>query len=88
LDKGRNKRCNVVLYVLQKYLTDSYRKLYEICRQRSPDCRRYMDAKKLINQKNYIMKNKKITEVEIEKIKMELQRNQRSHINESEGEQL
>jgi hypothetical protein len=32
----------------------------------------YMDAKKLINQNNCIMKNKKITEMEIEEIKKEL----------------
>jgi hypothetical protein len=33
----------------------------------------YMDAKKLMNQKNYIMKNKKRTELEIEEIEKELQ---------------
>ena len=32
-----------------------------------------MDAKKLMNQKNYIMKHNKITEMEIEEIKKELQ---------------
>ena len=30
-----------------------------------------MDAKKLMNQKNYIMKHNKITEMEIEEIKKE-----------------
>ena len=33
----------------------------------------YMDAKNLINQKNYIIKNKKIIEMETEEIKKELQ---------------
>jgi hypothetical protein len=45
-----------------------------------------MEAKKLMNQKNYIMKNKKITEVESEEIKKELQGTQRSHLNEKEEE--
>ena len=41
-----------------------------------------MDAKKLMNQKNYIMKHKKITE-----IRREMQESQRSHLEERE-EQL
>jgi len=45
-----------------------------------------MDAKKLIFQKNHNM-NKKVTEMEKEEIKKELQ-DQRHHVNESEGEQL
>jgi len=56
----------------RKYLTDSYKKLYEICRQCNPDWKMYMDAKKLIKQNNCIMKNKKITEMETEEIKKEL----------------
>ena len=60
--------------------------MYEIWRQRNPECRMYMDAKKLLNQKNYIMKHKKITEIEVEEIKRELQGNQRSHIEEREEE--
>jgi hypothetical protein len=43
----------------------------------------YMVAKKLINQKNYIMKNKKDHLMETEEIKQKLQENQRSHLNES-----
>jgi hypothetical protein len=46
-----------------------------------------MDVKKLMKQKNYIMKNKKITEVAIEEIKNELQGTQRSYLNEREEEQ-
>jgi hypothetical protein len=38
-----------------------------------------MDAKKLINMKNYIIKHNKITEMEIQEIKRELQASQRSH---------
>jgi len=35
----------------RKYLTDNYKTVYETWRQRSPDCRKYMDAKKVINRK-------------------------------------
>ena len=48
----------------------------------------YVDAKKLMNQKNYIMKHNKITEMEIEEIKKELQANQRSHLEERDEEEL
>ena len=52
--------------------------MYEIWRQRNPESRMYMEVKKLMNQKNYIMKQNKITEMEIVEIKKELQANQRS----------
>jgi hypothetical protein len=48
----------------------------------------YMDAKKLMNQKNYIMKHNKIMEMEIEEIKREIQTSQRSHPAEREEETL
>jgi hypothetical protein len=48
----------------------------------------YMDAKKLINQKNCIMKHEKIMEMEGEEIKRELQESQRSHLEEREEVQL
>jgi hypothetical protein len=55
----------------KQYFTASNKKVYEVWRQRNPESRKYMDAKKIINQKNSIMKNKK-TEVGIEGIKKEL----------------
>ena len=48
----------------------------------------HMDAKKLMNQINYIMKNKKITEMEVEEIMRELQESQRSDLEEREEEEL
>jgi len=48
----------------------------------------YMDAKKLMNQRNYIMKHKKITEMEVQEIRRELQESQRSHLEEREEEEL
>jgi hypothetical protein len=47
-----------------------------------------MDAKKEMNQKNYIMKHNKITEMEIEEIKREVQTSQRSQPAEREEEML
>jgi nucleoid DNA-binding protein len=44
----------------------------------------YMDVKKLMNQKNYTMKQTKITEMEIEEINREMQTRQRSQLAERE----
>ena len=72
----------------RQHFTENYKKMYEIWRQHNPESRMYMDTKKLLNQKNYIMKHNKITEMEIEEIKKELQANQRSHLEEREEEEL
>ena len=56
----------------RQHFTENYKKMYEIWRQRNPESRMCMDVKKLMNQKNYIMKHNKITEMEIEEIKKEL----------------
>jgi hypothetical protein len=72
----------------RQHFTENYKKLYEIWRRHNPECRIYMDAKKLMNQKNYIMKHNKITEMEIEEIKRELQASQRSHQEERGEEEL
>jgi len=72
----------------RQHFTENYKKMYEIWRQHNPERRMYMDAKKLLNQKNYIMKHNKITEMEIEEIKKELQANQRHHLEEREEEEL
>ena len=45
-----------------------------------------MDAEKLMNQRNHIMKHKKITEMEVEEIRRELQESQISHLEEREEE--
>jgi hypothetical protein len=63
----------------RQHFTENYKKLYEIWRRQNPECRIYMDAKKLLNHKNYILKHNKITEMEIEEIKRELQASQTSH---------
>ena len=35
----------------KQHLTENYKTMYEIWRQRNPTCRMYIDAKKLMNQK-------------------------------------
>jgi hypothetical protein len=47
----------------------------------------HVDANKLMNKKTYIMKHKKITEIEVEEIEKELQKRQPSHL-EERGERL
>jgi hypothetical protein len=37
----------------RQHFTENYKKVYEIWRQHNPECRMYMDAKKLMNQKLY-----------------------------------
>ena len=70
----------------RQYFTENYKKMYEIWRQRKPECRMYIDTKKLMNQENYIMKHKKVTEMEVEEIKRELQESHRSHPKERKEE--
>jgi len=52
----------------KQHFTENYKTVYEIWRQRNPTGRIYMDPKKIMNQKNYIMKHNKTTEMEIEEI--------------------
>ena len=75
------------IYCKQNF-AENYKTLYEIWRQRNPNCRMYMDAEKLMNKKNYIMKHNKITEMEIAEIKREVQTSQRSQPAEREQETL
>jgi G:T/U-mismatch repair DNA glycosylase len=70
----------------RQHFTENYKKLYEIWRHHNPDCRMYREAKKLMNQKNYIVKHKKIAEMEIQEIKREMQASQRSYLEEIEEE--
>ena len=76
----------MVLYVLQTAFYRKLQEVYEIWRQRNPERRMYMNAKKLMNQRNYITKHKKITEMEVEEIRRELQESQRSHLEERKEE--
>jgi len=63
----------------RQHFTENYKKVYEIWRQHNPECRMYMDAKKLMNQRNYIMKHKKIMETKVEEIRREQEEEEDSY---------
>ena len=56
-------------YIKEKTLRENYKEAYKLCRERNPMSRMNIDAKALLNQKNYILKAKRITAVEIDEIK-------------------
>ena len=47
----------------------------------------YLHAKKILNQKNYIMKHKKLTEIKIKEIKREIQVGDGTSLEERDEEQ-
>jgi hypothetical protein len=49
--KGETREVIWCYMYCKQYFTANYKKVYEIWRQRNPECRTYMDAKKLMNQK-------------------------------------
>ena len=57
-----------IKYIKEMTLRQKYKEVYELCRERNPVARINMDAKVLLNQKNYILKAQILTTVEIEKL--------------------
>ena len=57
------------MYIKQKTLRENYKEVYKLWRERNPVTRMNIDAKALLNQKNYILKAQRITTVEIDEIK-------------------
>jgi hypothetical protein len=57
------------LYIKETTLTENYKAAYEFWRKRNPDIRTSIDTKSLLNQNYYILKNKKITDTEIDQVK-------------------
>jgi hypothetical protein len=57
------------MYIKETTLTENYKLPYELWRERNPNLRTNIDAKSLLNHKNYILKNKKITDIEIDETK-------------------
>ncbi|PNF19358.1 hypothetical protein B7P43_G06722 [Cryptotermes secundus] len=49
--------------------TGNYKEAYELWRSRNLKVRPTMNAKLLLNQKNYILKNKRLTDIEIDEIR-------------------
>ena len=56
-------------YLKENTLGESYKEAYKLWRERNPTTRMNMDPKALLNQKNYILKAKRITAVEIDEMK-------------------
>jgi len=56
-------------YIKEKTLRENYKEAYKLWRERNPVMRMNMDAKALLNQKNYILKVKRIMAIEIDEIK-------------------
>ena len=52
-------------YIEEKTLGENYKETYKLWRDRNPLTRLNIDAKALLNQKNYILRAKRITAVEI-----------------------
>jgi hypothetical protein len=58
------------LYIKGTTLTENYKAAYELWRKINPNLRANTHAKLVLNQKNYILKNKKISDSEIEELKI------------------
>jgi hypothetical protein len=56
-------------YIKEKTLGENNKEAYKLWRERNPMTRMNIDAKALLNQKNYTLKTKRITAVEIDEIK-------------------
>jgi len=53
------------MYIKGKALGENYEEAYRLWRDRNPMTRLNMDAKALLNQKNYILRAERITDIEI-----------------------
>jgi hypothetical protein len=56
-------------YIKENTLGENYKEAYKSWRERNPMMKTNIDAKSLLNQKNLILKAKRITAVEIEETK-------------------
>jgi hypothetical protein len=56
-------------YIKEKTLGENYKEVYKLWRERNPMTRINIDTKALLNQKNCILKPKRITAVEIDDLK-------------------
>jgi len=56
-------------YTEEKTLGENYKEAYKFWRERNPMTKMSIDSKVLLNRKNYILKAKRITAVEIDDMK-------------------
>jgi len=57
------------MYIKEKTLRENHKEVYKLWRERNPMMRMNIDAKALLNQKNYILKAKRITAGEVDETK-------------------
>ena len=57
------------MYIKEKILGENYKEVHKLWRDRNPMMRMNMDAKGLLNKKNYILKAKRLTDAEVDEIK-------------------
>jgi hypothetical protein len=62
------------MYMKATTLTENYIVAYELWTERYSNLKTNIDSKLLLNQKNYILKNKKITDIEIDEIRKNIRR--------------
>jgi hypothetical protein len=68
------------VYIKEKTLGENYKEAYTLLRERNPMTRTNIEANVLLNQKNYIIKAKRRTAVEIDEIKENIRlKNRRLH---------
>ena len=56
-------------YIKEMTLRENYKEVYKLWRERNPVARINLEAKALLNQKNYILKAQRLTAVEIDEIR-------------------
>ena len=56
-------------YIKKKTLGENYKEAYKLWREGNPMTRMNIDAKALLNQKNYILKAKRMMAIETDEIK-------------------
>ena len=66
--RGDEGSVMVFTYIKEKTLGENYEEAYKLWRDRNLMTRLNIDAKALLNQKNYILRAKRITDVEIDGI--------------------
>jgi len=59
----------IFTYTKEKTLGENNNEVYKLWKERNPMTRKNIDAKALLNQKNYILQAKRITSIETDEIK-------------------
>jgi hypothetical protein len=88
----RGDEGSVMVFHVHKALGENYKEAYKLWRDRNPMTRLNIDAKALLNQKNYILRDKRITDVEIdgiiENIRHKIGDDTEDHTNGANGDKM